>query len=262
MRSVEEIIMKRLSALFSIIPLFLFGAGQALAGIIEFGQEKITFSTTEIRKNATWSNNFFLNETGLETKQLPHNQSQDIWLQTHTFPIGLSWRPPTGANFSVYFDGTLNDADPTYKIEPQIFIRYSCDKLNWSTWYSFEKTDRRTQDRLTIYESRIQLPASAGDSYRSLMQEWWKTNPVWSSDETEFCEWLIKRDAQFFVREKPFIGYVQLRLEKPSVNKAQTIKSMTIEYSWSVGGLASIPKDKTKVRSTTEEKWFFEAKSD
>jgi hypothetical protein len=252
---------KRLPALFAIILLFLPGSGKALAGIIEFGQEKITFSAKETRKDITWSDNFFLKDTELETKELPSNQSQDIWIQTHAFPIGLSWRPPTGANFSVYFDGTVNDADQIYKIEPQIFIRYSCDKLNWSTWYSFEKTDRRSKDGLTIYESRIQLPASAGENYRNLMREWWKTIPLWSSDETEFCEWLSKRDAQFFVTEKPFLGYVQLRLEKPSVNKAQTIKSMTIEYSWSVGGLASIPKDKTKVRKNTGEKWFFEARS-
>lgn len=253
--------MKKLLIYFSLAVLFSVSCFETKAGILEFGEEKITFSPDKITKGITWSDNFLLKETGLETKQLPENQSQDIWIQTHAFPIGLSWRPPNSANFMVSFDGSINEIDSIYKLEPQIFIRYSCDKLNWSTWYSFSKTDKKTKENLNVHESKIQLPSSASERYWNLMQEWWKTNPIWSSDETEFCEWLVKKEPDFFAKEKPFIGYVQVRIEKTSVSQSQSLKSMSISYIWAVGGMASIPKDKSKVRKNTDDKWFFEGKS-
>jgi hypothetical protein len=232
----------------------------ARASILESGAETMIFLPEKLQKGITWSNNFSLKETGLETKQLPVNQSQDVWVQTHAFPIGLSWRPPTGANFTAYFEGSLNDADPNFRSDAQLFIRYSCDKINWSTWYSFNKTDKKTSAGFIFYEGQIRLPQTASEQYRNLMSEWWKTNPVWSSDETEFCEWLVKKEPDFFAREMPFIGYVQVRIEKMSINSAQNLKSLTVGFASGVGGLASIPRDKSKVRKNTEDYWFFEGK--
>ena len=248
---------KNLITFFGLVILFALGFFEIRADILKYGEEKINFATGKIQKNITWSDSFSSGETGLETKLLPANQSQDVWIQTHAFPIGLSWRPPQAANFSVSLDGSFDEVDPTFPIPPQIFIRYSCDKLNWSTWYSFNPTDKKTKDGLKVYASKISLPHSAAERYRNLMREWWKTNPVWSSDEHEFCEWLVKKEPDFFAKEMPFIGYVQVRIEKFSVNSAQNIKSMTIGYFWGVGGLQSIPKDKSKVRKNTEDRWFF-----
>ncbi|MEP6900413.1 MAG: hypothetical protein ABJA66_01610 [Actinomycetota bacterium] len=253
--------MKRLMILCGLAILFCVCVCEIQAEILEAGEEKIDFSPGKIQKNVTWSDSFSLQETGLETKQLPKNQVRDVWLQTHSFPIGLSWRPPNSANFTVSLDGSIDEVDSTYRLEPQIFIRYSCDKVNWSTWYIFSKSDKKTDKGLNIYENKIWLPTSVSEKYQNLMRDWWKTNPLWSSDENEFCEWLVKKEPDFFAKELPFIGYVQLRMEKMAVNPSQNLKSLTIRYFWSVGGLASIPKDKSKVRKNTEDKWFFEGKS-
>jgi len=239
--------------------LFVLCVFEARAGILEYGEEKIVFAPEKVQKNVTWSENFSLNAAGLETKQLAANTSQDVWIQTHAFPIGLSWRPPNSANFMVNLEGSLTDVDETSKMEPHIFIRYSCDKVNWSTWYVFDKTDKKNDRGLTVYESKIQLPVAATDKYYALMRDWWKTEPNWISDEHEYCEWLAKKHPDLLAREMPFIGYVQLRIEKMSVNAAQNLKAMTINYIWAVGGMAGLPKDKSKVRKNTEDKWFFEA---
>src|SRR5262245_56100960 len=117
-----------------------FGVLETRASILEYGEEKFVFSAEKLQKGVIWSDNFLLTETGLETKQLPANQSQNVWIQTHAFPIGLSWRPPSGAGFTAVLVGTLKDSDAASLLTPQIFIRYSSDKLNWSTWYSLDKT--------------------------------------------------------------------------------------------------------------------------
>lgn len=247
--------MKIISSTILIALLFLTFDVQAQ--FLESGQEKLVFAYGMLRKDVTWSANFALAANELQTKQLPANHSQDIWVQSHALPIGLSWRPPSSAAFSVSLAGSINEADPTFRTETQVFIRYSCDKTNWSTWYAFTKTDKITNDGLGIYESQILLPYSASERYRELMREWWRSRPIWSSDENEFCEWLIQREPDFFVKEMPFIGYVQIRIEKSAVRLPQVLKSVTIGYGWGVSGIQTIPRDKSKVRQNTGAKWFF-----
>ena len=229
---------------------------EAGAGILSAGQEKIVFQADKISPEVTWSPRLSLTENGLTSKGLPANQSQDVWLQTHAFPIGLSWRPPGSASFSISFDGTLNE-DSIYG-KARIFIRYSCDKEHWSTWYEAERTEEK-KDGSQIYKVRLWLPEISRERYNDLMREWGKSKPVWSSDETEFCEWLIKNEPDFFSKEFPFIGYVQVRLEKSSINSSQQIRSLTVDHSWAVGGISSIPDDKSKVRKDTDAPWFFNA---
>lgn len=241
--------MKKVLTLFFIA--FCFSIN-VKADIIEFGEEKIFFAPDKVQKNVSWSKGFSLKETGLETEHLAENTSQDVWLQTHAFPIGLSWRPPNNASFFVSFAGETTEA--------RIYIRYSCDKINWSTWYEFSKTDKKTNEGFDQYKSEISIPYSQ-NKYQLLMREWWKTKPIWSSDETEFCEWLLKKQPDFFEKEFPFIGYVQVLAEFNSVRDPQKLKLLKIGYSWGVGGIQSIPEDASKVRQNIEDKWFFEGKA-
>ena len=99
--------MKKYNIFLIGLVLFVFGFFQVAAEIVDSGEEKIIFSADKLQKDVTWSKGFSLKATGLETEQLPEGQSQDIWIQTHAFPIGLSWRPPTAASFYVSFDGGL-----------------------------------------------------------------------------------------------------------------------------------------------------------
>ncbi len=173
------------------------------------------------------------------------------------FPSDFPGCLPGSASFRIYFDGTLNEESIYGKA--RLFIRYSCDKEHWSTWYEAGKTEEKNKDGLQIYKENIWLPESSREKYNELMHQWWKTRPAWSSDEHEFCEWLVKNEPGFFSTEFPFIGYVQVRLEKNSINTSQQIKSLTVEHSWAVSGMSSIPADKAKVRKNTGDRWFFTA---
>lgn len=239
--------MKRFKIFVKLLILFLFCFFEVKATIHMSGEEKIIFTSAKIQKEVSWSKWFSLTENGLETEQLPVGQSRNVWILTHPFPIGLSWRPPTSSNFYVSLDGEF--------AEPQIYIRYSCDKINWSTWYSFNKIDRKTEERFGQFKSEISIPYSL-DKYKTLMREWWKTKPVWSSDENEFCEWVIKKEPDFFEKEFPFIGYVQVLIDYNFTRFAK-IESLKIGYTWVVSGLQSFPQDQSKVRKNTDEKWFF-----
>lgn len=80
------------------------------------------------------------------------------------------------------------------------------------------------------------------------------SDPVWSSDEHELCIWITRQDPDFFAREFPFIGYVQVRLEVET--RGLQLKSLKVNISAAVGGLAA--GSKGQVRSTTGDPWFFD----
>jgi hypothetical protein len=248
--------MRLILAFCGLLVLALCLVPQLRAEIIEGGEESIVFSPGKVQNGVTWSDSLLLTPGGLSLKELEPNQVMDIWIQTHAFPIGLSWRPPRGANFTVILDGALT-TPTTVASDPEIFIRYSSDKVRWSSWYVFQRENDSTAKSPGNFKSMISVPYIASERYERLMKEWWRTKPVWSSDENEFCEWLIKNEPDFFAREMPFIGYVQVRLERRSARYPQEPRSMKIQYSWGVGGLTSIPRDKSKVRKDIDEKWFF-----
>lgn len=250
--------MKLFTALCGLLLLAVCFVQPTRAEIIEGGEESIVFSPGKVQNGVTWSDDLRLTNSGLSLRELESNQVVDIWIQTQAFPIGLSWRPPRGANFTVILDGALN-TPTTVASDPEIFIRYSSNKFRWSSWYFFQRENDSTAKSPGNFKSMISLPYVASESYDRLMKQWWRTKPVWSSDENEFCEWLVKNEPDFFAHEMPFIGYVQVRLERRSARFPQDLRSMKIQYSWGVGGLTSIPNDKSKVRKNIDEKWFFTA---
>ena len=81
-----------------------------------------------------------------------------------------------------------------------------------------------------------------------------KSNPVWSSDEHELSVWIVRQDPDFFAREFPFIGYVQVRVEGET--QGAQLRSMSIKVSSTVSGLTSLMKGQG--RSSIGEKWFFD----
>ncbi len=91
-----------------------------------------------------------------------------------------------------------------------------------------------------------------------MMQQWQKTNPAWASDEDEFCRWIAKVEPEFFKTEFPFLGYVQFRVEDPSLGDALMLEKLTANLSWAVSGLHVPPKDPKK--QDRQEKWNFTGK--
>ena len=112
----------------------------------------------------------------------------------------MSWRPPTSIMVRVDLESGAEDFTYLHS-----YIRYSCDKAHWSTWYNLSPAKTKTDGMAFTYEGWLSLPQIARKAYSDLAQEWWKTDPAWSSDEHELCVWIAKRKPEFFSSEFPFI---------------------------------------------------------
>lgn len=231
------------------LALLLIAAITAPAQFFSIDTVKIPFAPAKVPDGVTWSPSVSLKDGGLFAEKLPSNRSAEVWVQSQPISAGMSWRPPTSAAIKLEIESGAEDF--TYL---NAYFRYSCDRVHWSTWYNLRSTKPQHGAVASVYEGDLSIPRMAQEQYRAKMQEWWKTNPPWSSDEHELSLWIISQDADFFARELPFIGYVQVRIEGET--RGLQLKSMSVTVSAAVSGLTAFSE--RRGRTTTGEKWFLD----
>jgi len=230
----------------------LFSGITAQAQLFYSDTVNIQFAPAKVSDGVTWSPTVSLRDGGLSSEKLPPNMAAEVWIQSQSISAGMSWRPPTSA--TIRLEVTAGAEDFSYL---HAYFRYSCDRVHWSTWYNLQSLKLQDGIAAYVFESYLSIPRMAQGPYFEKMQEWWKTNPTWSSDEHELCVWIISQDPDFFSREFPFIGYIQVRIEGET--RALQLKSLSIKVSSAVSGLhAFSTSSKGRGRSTTGEKWFFD----
>jgi len=243
--------MRRTIKFVVFLGLLILPAHTAHAQFFSTDTAQIQFEPGKVPDGVTWSRSVSLRDGGLTAEKLPPNMASEVWVQSQPISAGMSWRPPTSA--TIRLDVEAGADEFTYL---QAYFRYSCDRVHWSTWYNLRSLKRQDGNASSGYESDLAIPRMAQAAYDAKMQEWWKTNPAWTSDEHELCVWITNQDPEFFAREFPFIGYVQVRIEGET--RGLQLKSLSVKVSSGVSGLSALSTSTRRGRSTTGEKWFFD----
>ena len=192
----------------------------------------------EAQKKCSWSDPDRVQVTskGLGWGNSADEGSRDFWIQT-TEPIALgeSWRAPVSANIRATVE---HEGKPG-----ALYVRYSVDAKHWSDWQALRaampKEDSHT------FQGEIRVPYREQREYRELLQAYMRREDVpWGSDEGALAKELVAKDAEFFRRQKPFIGYVQF-LYEGQLRGGERIKGIKAEVTWGMGGVHTIPKDAT-----------------
>lgn len=228
-------------------------AAGAPASILSSTADVVAFNPADPPEGATWSSQWQLTDHRLVFPPPAPGTSYEAWFQTGPLPVGLAWRPPSSARFAITVQGEAEDGFPL-----DAFARYGCDGVHWSTWYPLTKTASPPfplPGAVQSYSLELRVPYPAQQAYRNKMQEWWRTDPDWSSDEDAFCRWLTEQEPDFFAREMPFLGYVQFLFESAGLGQDLRIQAIHVQKTWGVGGLSSIPKP--GVQTDSEGPWHF-----
>jgi hypothetical protein len=171
----------------------LFSELSLMAATIQaqfFSSDSITikFAPTEKLDGVTWAPSVSLTDSGLYLERLSPDRSAEVWVQTQPISAGMSWRPSN--SIMVRVDVESGAEDFTYL---HSYIRYSCDKAHWSTWYNLSPAKTKAVGMAFTYEGWISLPRIAQKAYVDLAMEWWKTDPAWASDDRELSViWLAE----------------------------------------------------------------------
>lgn len=160
----------------------------------------------------------------------------DAWFQT-TEPIalGYAWTPTSGVTIHAHIDVDFAHIG-VYSLGT-LYVRYSPDAKNWSSWQVLEGSSRPDKSKRTHdYEGQIVIPQRVRKSYYALLQTFYKANPKMVGDEEEAVRWIVKNDPHYFEKTIPFVGYIQFLFES-SLLGGQHIKSMHNLVIWTLPGL-------------------------
>mgnify|MGYP001573502240 CR=1 FL=1 len=245
----------------------LFLADHADAQILSTNKLKIDLTDqNDAKAKATWSEPDKINITkaGLgwdgET-----NASRDSWIQTIPLAVGLSWRPARSVHITAELKPEIKSVTlpngQTYT--PHIgnmFVRYSPNGRNWSTWQAMDypKPQGKTVTARK-FAAFVNVPQRERTEYLSYMDKYRKMDVPWVSDEEALVKWILAQDAQFFSKSIPFVGYVQF-LYEISLPAGQRITECHVEASFGLSGLHQPPKDKNVYKDRDNMPWRFKAK--
>ena len=222
----------------------------------------------EVPKKAIWfpTDKLNINKQGLGW-DADAAESRPGEIQTKPIALGHSWRTPS----SIYVRVTilpppkailLNDGSMSTPYPGNMFVRYSPDLKNWSSWtileHSYQKITDREKRNKRCYEGRIGIPQRNRNEYYKLLHNYSKLNVPWKSDEEAAVRWILKQQPKFFAKNIPFMGYIEFLFEGNFYGR-QRIKSFKADVSYCIPGGHYSPKDKDIYNKRSEIPWRFKA---
>ena len=260
--------MKTLEAIPA-IALAVLVVSSAQASILDFKSLAIDFTNAaDAKDKATWSESDKLtvsaNGLGWDGEAA---SSRDGWIQTVPLALGLSWRPPFAVSVRVSVhpkptEFVLNNGQKSTPYVGDVYVRYSPDRLHWSTWQVLQTSEPQNntekQDPGRHFSGRIRVPYSERDEYGKLISEYARLDVPWQSDEEAAVRWILEKEPDFFAKQLPFIGYVQFRYEAGFYG-GQRITSFKADVSYGMSGMHSAPKNKEAYKDRDSRPWSFKA---
>jgi len=222
-----------------------------------------------IREHAvTWTPHKQVQQTdkGLLYSNSNDATSVDFGLMTKPYAIGLSWRPAYGVNLDVELS-PLGEEKPFSggTLHPSlyaVYVRYSPDLKNWSSWQALQDKHRDWQERNKAgkyqYHVQLRVPDKEREQYNDYYRQYMRMDVPWQSDEEAAVKWILTQEPDFFKKHIPFIGYIQFLCET-SMRANQPLSEMKIGISWGVGGRHSPPKDESVYKNRDMIPWRYKA---
>ncbi len=229
-------------------------ARPAYGGILGISTAEVDLTdANESGKKCSWSDpaQIQVESKGLGWGTAADEGSRDFWIQTiEPLALGESWRPPMSAHVRVTIDlvGTPG----------MLYVRHSPDAKHWSEWQVMQAATPAKEAKGQSFQGEIRVPYREQGPYRELLQAYSRREDVpWASDEEAFVKELVAKDADYFRRQKPFVGYLQF-LYETQLHGGERIAGIKAEVSWAVGGVHAVPKN-PNVYKARSGPWRFKA---
>ena len=147
------------------------------------------------------------------------SSSRDFHFITQPVAIGWSWRPTSGATLEVKMTPApepikLDNGQIFTPFPGMLFVRYSPDLKNWSSWQEVSMDYKLLQEKHELsFQTQLGVPNLERKEYVELLQKYMRMDVPWGSDENAAVKWILTNDPAFFQRHIPFIGYIQFLYE-------------------------------------------------
>ena len=187
----------------------------------------------------------------------------EAWIHTKPLAVGLSWRAASSVGVRVTIEPTpkpilLNSGQTSTPYVGQVYARFSPDSKHWSTWQALSSTHPLPKDATgRLFTGTLSVPQLERQEYSDLREAYSKLDVPWTDDEEAFVTWILARDAKFFERSLPFIGYVEFLFEAPFYG-GQRITTLKADVTYGMSGLTRGARDPDVTRNR-DIPWRFKA---
>ncbi|OPL19321.1 MAG: hypothetical protein AVO35_11285 [Candidatus Aegiribacteria sp. MLS_C] len=247
--------------------LLVVTAGTAVPSIIDLKTLEIDLSNhAEAIELASWSDPEIITITaeGLGWDGDPQS-IRNGWVRTRPMALGLSWRAPAAVHLSVALipapgEVVLDNGQTITPYRGDIYVRYSADMNNWSSWqvlnHGTDPAATRPDQPGSNFYVYLRVPALETDAYSELIAEYAEMEVPWKSDEDAACRWLEQEHPGFFSSHIPFIGYVEFLYEGP-FHGGRRLTSLRAEAIYSMSGIHYPPDDPGTYEERDASTWSF-----
>jgi hypothetical protein len=158
--------------------------------------------------------------------------------------VGSSWRPIQSGRVEVEVEPrpkeiVLPNGQRMTPYLGRAYVRYSPDTVHWSSWQVLENQPSTTARR---FAGEIAVSSAERRSYASYVSAYSRLDVPWGNDEEAAVKWILQTEPDFFSKQIPFIGYVQVRFETP-IHGGQRLERLSVSVSAVVSGLIMKPLD-------------------
>jgi hypothetical protein len=220
-----------------------FLAEAVQGSIVNFNRLLIDFTKQEgAAAKATWSrpDKLTITAQGLGWDG-PAAGSISGWIQTKPLAVGLSWRAASSVSLKVTIEPTpkpitLNSGETYTPYTGTVYARFSPDAKHWSTWQALSSMHPLPKDSTgRLFEGTLSVPERERAEYLELLETYSKLDVPWPDDEEALVKWILARDAKFFEKSLPFIGYVEFLFEA-AFHGGQRVSGMKADVHYAMSG--------------------------
>lgn len=182
---------------------------------------------------------------------------QDGGFITTPIALGTAWRPASGVSLGAKLR-PVSQGERQGVTDGRFYVRYSPDKKHWSTWMPMQKEkDPKAAEAGWDFLIDLHVAKSESAAYHDLRLAYSKLDVPWKSDEEAAVRWILEKQPDFFAKQLPFIGYIQIRFEGSFAGGLRTT-GFDYRLDWGAGGIHVPPEDPKAYEKSTGP-WRFDA---
>lgn len=234
--------------IFAIILSTVFSATLLDASILWMDKVNVNFKPNDpslsnviIEKSAQ----FTITEKGYGWENDP-TSSRPITLRFKPIPTGMAWRTTTAININIDLTSNtrefiINSGQTSSPSQGSFYVRYSTNRKFWSSWINVPSND--SSDNKLSYSTRLNIPKVDRTTFNSYQKAYHKLDDVnWSSDMDALARWITEQDKEFFNKNIPIIGWIEV-LYEGNISGSRRITEININTGAGMSGIHTRPKN-------------------
>lgn len=176
--------------------------------------------------------------------------SRSGWILSKPIAVSLYHKTISSIRMTVTLEGEFgkfhDNGMDVISYPGNIYVRYSPDRVNWTSWMHTNSPINNKYAKGIIKNDKfsymLSVPKRNRQAYREYLKKYTDLGLQTKSQNGHegLVLWILEQDSDFFKKEMPFIGYVQILYEQ-DFQGGKRLKNIHVHFGIGVSGLSIFP---------------------